>query len=230
MSCVCLFRHAMSEISFENKNLFLFFFFLFLSLIVCLGRSKMSTRTKRSRPEELSEKLSSSIGLACAIVLQRQSGKLEKGELVRQVEVLLGREEGELSEHKKAIKKAETRFYKLSAKASESIVKKPRSKSTAAASSSASSAKPAAEPKKTTRASKAPIKSTASFPLGFGGKKRVEVKSWQGNQFGVDLREYYEDKNTGESKPGKGIFLKPEQWALLVANSDKIDELLERPL
>ncbi|CAM9696317.1 unnamed protein product [Discosporangium mesarthrocarpum] len=42
----------------------------------------------------------------------------------------------------------------------------------------------------------------------------------------VDIREFYEDKSTGELKPGKkGIALQVAQWEAL---KEKMDEISER--
>jgi hypothetical protein len=45
----------------------------------------------------------------------------------------------------------------------------------------------------------------------------------------IDVREYYSDKTSGESKPGsKGISLTPEQWQALKAAIPLIDAELQR--
>ena len=39
----------------------------------------------------------------------------------------------------------------------------------------------------------------------------------------IDIREYYDDKKSGEEKPGKkGISLNPDQWNALVSESANI--------
>ncbi len=49
-----------------------------------------------------------------------------------------------------------------------------------------------------------------------GGKRKVTVGSFKGKVL-VNIREYYEDKNTGEEKPGsKGIALSKDQWKSLL--------------
>jgi hypothetical protein len=45
-----------------------------------------------------------------------------------------------------------------------------------------------------------------------GGKKKVSVSMFKGRLI-VNFREFYEDKQTGEEKPGKtGITLNKDQW------------------
>lgn len=44
-----------------------------------------------------------------------------------------------------------------------------------------------------------------------GGRKKVRVGRFKGKIY-VHIREYYEDKSTGEEKPGKGTALNIEQW------------------
>jgi len=44
-----------------------------------------------------------------------------------------------------------------------------------------------------------------------GGKKKIRVGRFKGKTY-VHIREYYEDKNSGEEKPGKGTSLNIEQW------------------
>ncbi|CAD6573219.1 MAG: hypothetical protein CYPHOPRED_005099 [Cyphobasidiales sp. Tagirdzhanova-0007] len=54
------------------------------------------------------------------------------------------------------------------------------------------------------------------MPFGdLGNKKRVTVREFKGKIL-IDIREFYEDKNTEEIKPGKkGISLSFEQWETL---------------
>eukprot|EP01038_Epipyxis_sp_PR26KG_P008257 gene8257-11173_t len=48
-----------------------------------------------------------------------------------------------------------------------------------------------------------------------GGRRKVGISLFKGKVF-VNIREYYEDKNTGEEKPGsKGIALSVDQWNAL---------------
>ncbi|GAA57477.1 activated RNA polymerase II transcriptional coactivator p15 [Clonorchis sinensis] len=55
------------------------------------------------------------------------------------------------------------------------------------------------------------------------GKKFVSVRQFKGRTF-VDIREFYEDKSTGEMKPGKkGISLNVEQWDYLKSVMSEID-------
>lgn len=45
----------------------------------------------------------------------------------------------------------------------------------------------------------------------------------------VDIREMYTNKTSGEELPGKkGISLRPEQWATLLKNADKINEAIAK--
>jgi len=83
--------------------------------------------------------------------------------------------------------------------------------------------------------------------------KSVAISEFKG-KFYVDIREYYEDKNSGESKPGKkgsfppfspppppppprhlllfgsflGISLTPEQWQALKDFIPKVDAALKK--
>lgn len=59
-----------------------------------------------------------------------------------------------------------------------------------------------------------------------GAKKRVTVKQFNGVSI-VDIREYYEDKETKELRPGKkGIALTQEVWNKLLLAKDDIDNAL----
>nr|CAH8827527.1 unnamed protein product [Trichobilharzia regenti] len=56
------------------------------------------------------------------------------------------------------------------------------------------------------------------------GKKFACVRDFRGKVF-VDIREYYEDKSSGELKPGKkGISLNLEQWEYLKSSINDLDE------
>lgn len=45
----------------------------------------------------------------------------------------------------------------------------------------------------------------------------------------VDIREMYTNKTSGEELPGKkGISLRPEQWATLLKNADKINAAIAK--
>ncbi|VDO16371.1 unnamed protein product [Brugia timori] len=59
------------------------------------------------------------------------------------------------------------------------------------------------------------------------GKMRfVTVRSFKGKSL-IDIREYYQDKGSGELKPGrKGISLSGEQYQRLKAIMSDIDEKL----
>lgn len=52
------------------------------------------------------------------------------------------------------------------------------------------------------------------------------MRSWKGRTF-IDIREWYVDKSTMDTKPGKkGISLTPEQYQVLKAAMPEIDEAL----
>jgi hypothetical protein len=56
-----------------------------------------------------------------------------------------------------------------------------------------------------------------------GAKKYVSAQAWKGRTM-IHIRERYEDKNTGELKPGKkGIALSIEQWKELVRVMPEVD-------
>ncbi|KAL7421690.1 hypothetical protein Q5752_003459 [Cryptotrichosporon argae] len=58
--------------------------------------------------------------------------------------------------------------------------------------------------------------------------RRVTVRQFKGKTL-VDLREYYEDKVTGEDRPGsKGLSLTVEQWTALKQAAGTVDELVAR--
>ncbi|XP_048584005.1 activated RNA polymerase II transcriptional coactivator p15 [Nematostella vectensis] len=60
------------------------------------------------------------------------------------------------------------------------------------------------------------------FPL--ANKRQVTVRDFRGKVY-VDIREFYEDKNSGDMKPGKkGISLPVDQWGKLKELIDDIDE------
>jgi hypothetical protein len=60
-----------------------------------------------------------------------------------------------------------------------------------------------------------------------GKNKAVSVSEFKGQVF-VNIREYYNDKESGERKPGKkGIALSKEQWKVLKSVISKVDAGLE---
>ena len=59
-----------------------------------------------------------------------------------------------------------------------------------------------------------------------GNMKRVVVRDFKGKTY-IDIREYYVDKNTMETKPGKkGITLNCQQFQKLRSIIDEIDHEL----
>lgn len=77
---------------------------------------------------------------------------------------------------------------------------------------------------KTTKKSTPPI-GEAVFTI--GPKRKVTVSLFKGNIL-VNIREFYEDKATGEEKPGnKGIALSLDQWNQLKTQMDQIDAAVQ---
>lgn len=67
--------------------------------------------------------------------------------------------------------------------------------------------------KKKTKTAKAGDKARKGIDI--GNNKRVTVDNFKGKML-VNIREYYEDKKSGEMKPGKkGIALTEDQWEAL---------------
>ncbi|KAF8313097.1 PC4-domain-containing protein [Clavulina sp. PMI_390] len=67
---------------------------------------------------------------------------------------------------------------------------------------------------------------TSEF-ISLGGTRRVTVRQFNGKTL-VDIREYYEDKSSGEMKPGKkGISLSAEQWSSFKEKLADIDKLVD---
>ncbi|CAD7941708.1 unnamed protein product [Amoebophrya sp. A120] len=62
--------------------------------------------------------------------------------------------------------------------------------------------------------------------IDLGGRKRCSLSKYQGKTF-IDLREYYEDKTSGEMKPGnKGISLTPDLYRKLVECYPTMEEAI----
>ncbi|KIM26954.1 hypothetical protein M408DRAFT_175563 [Serendipita vermifera MAFF 305830] len=62
--------------------------------------------------------------------------------------------------------------------------------------------------------------------LGTSGKKRLTVRTFKGKRL-IDIREFYEDKGSGEMKPGKkGISLSTEEWHELARISESVSKLI----
>lgn len=61
-----------------------------------------------------------------------------------------------------------------------------------------------------------------------GKNKFVTVREFKGSVY-IDIREFYEDKNSGELKPGrKGISLNAQQYQKLKELIPEIDEKLSK--
>ncbi|KAJ7924843.1 transcriptional Coactivator p15-domain-containing protein [Mycena leptocephala] len=59
-----------------------------------------------------------------------------------------------------------------------------------------------------------------------GKNKRATVRNFKGATL-LDIREYYVDKESGESKPGKkGVSLTLDQWQELKQATKQLDELI----
>ena len=66
----------------------------------------------------------------------------------------------------------------------------------------------------------------SSFEL--SGKRRVTVRKYRSSVL-IDIREYYEDKASGEERPGKkGISLSKEQFEKLKELMPEIDEAVKK--
>ncbi|KAF7361867.1 PC4-domain-containing protein [Mycena venus] len=62
--------------------------------------------------------------------------------------------------------------------------------------------------------------------INLGKNKRATVRNFKGATL-LDIREFYVDKESGESKPGKkGISLSVEQWQELKQATATLDELI----
>eukprot|EP00953_Heterococcus_sp_UTEX-ZZ885_P009996 5853-Heterococcus_DN1.PRE.6 len=62
--------------------------------------------------------------------------------------------------------------------------------------------------------------------ISLGGTRQVTVKAYKGKPL-IDIREFYNDKSTGELKPGKkGISLTSEQYIQLKSSLSEIDDAL----
>ncbi|KAF8210304.1 transcriptional Coactivator p15-domain-containing protein [Mycena galopus ATCC 62051] len=62
--------------------------------------------------------------------------------------------------------------------------------------------------------------------INLGKNKRATVRSFKGTTL-LDIREFYVDKESGESKPGKkGISLTVEQWQELKQATKTLDQLI----
>jgi|TARA_B100000513_G_scaffold182327_1_gene101773 hypothetical protein len=60
-----------------------------------------------------------------------------------------------------------------------------------------------------------------------GSNKMLRVKEFKGKTY-IDIREFYEDKGSGEMKPGKkGISLSTDCWQKVVASLSQIQQAVE---
>ena len=60
-----------------------------------------------------------------------------------------------------------------------------------------------------------------------GANKMLRVKQFKGKTY-IDIREFYEDKDTGEKKPGKkGIMINVEQWGKITQSIAQIQETVD---
>mmetsp|Transcript_29561 Transcript_29561/g.86234 ORF Transcript_29561/g.86234 Transcript_29561/m.86234 type:complete len:126 (-) Transcript_29561:652-1029(-) len=68
------------------------------------------------------------------------------------------------------------------------------------------------------------VKTTDGVAWELGNNRLLRVKTYRGRVL-VDIREFYEDKNSGELKPGKkGISLNIENWNKLSAALGGIEQ------
>ncbi|KAI7902908.1 uncharacterized protein BX663DRAFT_508818 [Cokeromyces recurvatus] len=58
-------------------------------------------------------------------------------------------------------------------------------------------------------------------------KRRVIVRQFPSGDAAIDIREVYQDKNTGKMRPGKGICLPMAQWTKLKELLPEIDRIIE---
>lgn len=55
-----------------------------------------------------------------------------------------------------------------------------------------------------------------------GRSRRISLTSYKGSKL-IDIREFYEDKKTGDMKPGKkGITLNQSEWKNILAVADQL--------
>mmetsp|Transcript_10408 Transcript_10408/g.12644 ORF Transcript_10408/g.12644 Transcript_10408/m.12644 type:complete len:112 (+) Transcript_10408:74-409(+) len=72
------------------------------------------------------------------------------------------------------------------------------------------------------------VKTDDGIAWDLGGDKFLRVKEFKGKTF-VDIREFYEDKSSGEKKPGKkGIMLNAQQWKSIMESLDQINESAQK--
>ncbi|KAG8833978.1 hypothetical protein FRC17_009760 [Serendipita sp. 399] len=65
--------------------------------------------------------------------------------------------------------------------------------------------------------------------LGTKSRRRITIREFKGATL-LDIREFYEDKASGERRPGKkGIVLSVEEWRDLMNASEAINALIEGP-
>ncbi|KAG8838128.1 Transcriptional coactivator [Serendipita sp. 400] len=65
--------------------------------------------------------------------------------------------------------------------------------------------------------------------LGGKSRRRLTIREFRGATL-IDIREFYEDKSSGEMKPGKkGISLSVDEWRDLLRTSEAMNILIEGP-
>ncbi|KAJ3487413.1 hypothetical protein NLI96_g3566 [Meripilus lineatus] len=76
------------------------------------------------------------------------------------------------------------------------------------------------------RGSDAKLSEEGDQYVDLGKRKRATVRTFN-KMVLLDIREFYEDRTTGNEKPGKkGISLSKEQWEALKSNMDTIDRFI----
>lgn len=70
--------------------------------------------------------------------------------------------------------------------------------------------------------------SSEEFSFELSGKRRVTVRKYRSSVL-IDIREFYEDKTSGEMRPGsKGIALSKEQYSALKELLPEIDKAIKK--
>lgn len=88
-------------------------------------------------------------------------------------------------------------------------------------------AKPTLNKKSKKSSNKVELPFYKEFSLANGKSRRIEVSEFKG-KLGVNIREYYLDRNVNEMKPGRaGIWLKPDEYLNLVKSIPEITTCLQ---